>query len=939
MSNVSITPPTAQELANMPLLAHVQHYEPRPDVAINSLLKGLFPSCVVKGFKIEPNSGLSIKVKSAGGFALVHTSGDELIKITGQKDLVLSVPAGTRHVYLKANFSYGTITKQVNTGSHIESAEIQLTTSLSDSYGLYLGTVTVPSGAGAVTNGMIDTKDVKEISIEVINKRLDSIEANQISITQDLMSQALTQMKAIEQQAKQEKTAFTADFEHRKETSEQYLALSNQLQAITEAAETNHLDIESLKNALDITLSLSLKNKGGIHKNAGDIKLLQYHVSRQLKALGELLDQQIKATSDAYKQADTELKNQLTNTFQNADTQLQQKLEELITNEINALNESLTNADTQQSQTINSTISSLRTQLTTAYQNADTSLKNQLESAINIAILSLEEALTDNYIAADGALNQNLTTAYQNADNALKTLLRNEFKAADTAVTNAYTSAINGAIYALEESLTNAFINADGEQTTSLQSEINAAKNSALSTLRGEFASADTALKTTLDNARIQAINTLRAELVAADTALKNELNGNINTAIYALEDALRIDIDANKASADLGIKNNADAISALALNETKQSFTHCLDQLSAIAQIAQVEKQAFEKANQHKVESEQASETLNQLIEEVQSAIESLELASNNQQSTSDILLGFTHRINSAVNSNFNLVTKELLKLFNEDKQINDLISQLSESTAASVNELNQSINQTNEAVTQLSNSTGESINALENSVRDLNESVNALAGDVTVNEIGSLIEVKSKTAFGNLGAQPQLFEYVGPKKTKQDGSIDFNALMPDEALRYVNTEYITFLREVDYGSIKKVSQSTSNVVGLAATVQSSVYFSATKDIEVFVSLNASWKKTAEPYSNELMSVVVYRQINDQPEAEFHRVSLTTEVTPTWDGGTITEADYKLSGSMNLDDNVAANSQHKYRVALEANSTSNNNQQTLIIAVQPANT
>ena len=797
----------------MPLLAHVQHYEPRPDVAINSLLKGLFPSCVVKGFKIEPNSGLNIKVKSAGGFALVHTSGDELIKIAGQKDLVLSVPAGTRHVYLTANFSYGTITKQVNTGSHIESAEIQLTTSLSDSYGLYLGTVTVPSGAGALTNGMIDTKDVKEISIEVINKRLGSIEANQISITQDLMSQALTQMKAIEQQAKQEKTAFTADFEHRKETNEQYLALSNQLQAITEAAETDHLDIKSLKDALDITLSLSQKNKGSINKNAADIKLLQYHISKQLTALGELLSQKIKATSDA---------------FQNADKQLQQTLEKLITDEINALNESLTNADTQQSQTINSTISSLRTQLTTAYQNADTSLKNQLENAINTAILSLEEALTDSYIDADDALNQNLTTAYTNADNALKT---------------------------------------------------------------------------TLENARIQAINTLRAELVAADTALKSELNGNINTAIYALEDALRIDIDTNKESADLGIKNNATAISRLALSETKQSFTRCLDQLNAIAQIAQVEKQAFEQVNQNKAESEQARETLNQLIEEVQSAIKSLELASSNQQNTSDILLGFTHRINAAVNSNFNLIAK------------------LSKSTTNSINAL------------------GSSVQALNETVDPLKEAINALAGDVTVNEIGGLIEVKSKTAFGNLGIQPQLYEYVGPKKTKQDGSIDFNALMPDEALRYINTEYVTFLRELNYGSIKKVSQSTSKVVGLAATVQSSAYFSSTKDIEIFVSLDASWKKTAEPYSNELVSLVVYRQINSQPETEFHRVTLATEVTPTWDGGSITEANYRLNGSLSLDDNVAANSQYKYRVALLGNATSNDNYQTLTIAVEPANT
>ncbi len=164
MSNIAIFPPTDAQLADMPLLASIQYFEPRPASAINRIMTGLFPNALYEKFTLKPqSSGLGITVLAAGGLALVGTVNGESIKVEGQRDIDKTVSVGVNYIFLVANFQHNTITKQVDTSSAINPADIVVSDTLLPS-GLLIGTVTVPSGATKVTTSMFSYDAVKRFS-------------------------------------------------------------------------------------------------------------------------------------------------------------------------------------------------------------------------------------------------------------------------------------------------------------------------------------------------------------------------------------------------------------------------------------------------------------------------------------------------------------------------------------------------------------------------------------------------------------------------------------------------------------------------------------------------------------------------------------------------------------------------------------------------------
>ncbi len=178
MSNIAIHQPTQAQLNAMPLLASVQYYDPRPASSINRLLNGLFPDALYEEFSVLPSaSGLAVTVQATDGLALVKTSLGEMIKVHGQHDIDKAVTVGTQYVYLIANFAHNAITKQVDTSSAINPADIVVSKDPLD-IGLLLAKVTVPTGKTKVEPYMINFDNVKRFNFSLFARQADFLAHN-----------------------------------------------------------------------------------------------------------------------------------------------------------------------------------------------------------------------------------------------------------------------------------------------------------------------------------------------------------------------------------------------------------------------------------------------------------------------------------------------------------------------------------------------------------------------------------------------------------------------------------------------------------------------------------------------------------------------------------------------------------------------------------------
>lgn len=174
----SVAYPDPRKLA---LVADMQYHEPYTSAALNRKLRGILREGFYTGFIPRPGGGLNLLITSVDseqktGSASVNIGDDYQITVRQQKDVILKLSAGTKFaIILKAVYTLGSDTYQVNSKSSIKATEIYAKT-FTDSYELGDGellicTVNIPAGAKEITIDMIDStaKKVAAIGIELSN--------------------------------------------------------------------------------------------------------------------------------------------------------------------------------------------------------------------------------------------------------------------------------------------------------------------------------------------------------------------------------------------------------------------------------------------------------------------------------------------------------------------------------------------------------------------------------------------------------------------------------------------------------------------------------------------------------------------------------------------------------------------------------------------------
>ncbi|ECJ2317986.1 hypothetical protein FNH64_17575 [Salmonella enterica subsp. diarizonae] len=174
----SVAYPDPRKLA---LVADMQYHEPYTSAALNRKLRGILREGFYTGFIPRPGGGLNLLVTSVDseqktGSASINIGDDYQITVRQQKDVILKLSAGTKFaIILKAVYTLGSDTYQVNSKSSIKATEIYAKT-FTDSYELGDGellicTVSIPTGAKEITIDMIDStaKKVAAIGIELSN--------------------------------------------------------------------------------------------------------------------------------------------------------------------------------------------------------------------------------------------------------------------------------------------------------------------------------------------------------------------------------------------------------------------------------------------------------------------------------------------------------------------------------------------------------------------------------------------------------------------------------------------------------------------------------------------------------------------------------------------------------------------------------------------------
>ncbi|ECJ0799998.1 hypothetical protein FMP31_05205 [Salmonella enterica] len=174
----SVAYPDPRKLA---LVADMQYHEPYTSAALNRKLRGILREGFYTGFIPRPGGGLNLLVTSVDseqktGSASINIGDDYQITVRQQKDVILKLSAGAKFaIILKAVYTLGSDTYQVNSKSSIKATEIYAKT-FTDSYELGDGellicTVNIPAGAKEITIDMIDStaKKVAAIGIELSN--------------------------------------------------------------------------------------------------------------------------------------------------------------------------------------------------------------------------------------------------------------------------------------------------------------------------------------------------------------------------------------------------------------------------------------------------------------------------------------------------------------------------------------------------------------------------------------------------------------------------------------------------------------------------------------------------------------------------------------------------------------------------------------------------
>ncbi|MCH4695514.1 phage tail protein [Escherichia coli] len=162
----SVTYPSPESLA---LVADVQYHEPYLSAALNRKFRGIVDPGFYAGFLPKPGGGMNLLITSVDGDKTAGAASVDIgefyqVTIQQRKDISLALSAGKKYaIVLKGRYLLGEDTYQVNTASHIHTAEFVART-YTDSYQLGDGellvcTVNIPAGVSAITQEMIDTSE------------------------------------------------------------------------------------------------------------------------------------------------------------------------------------------------------------------------------------------------------------------------------------------------------------------------------------------------------------------------------------------------------------------------------------------------------------------------------------------------------------------------------------------------------------------------------------------------------------------------------------------------------------------------------------------------------------------------------------------------------------------------------------------------------------
>ncbi len=274
-------------------------------------------------------------------------------------------------------------------------------------------------------------------------------------------------------------------------------------------------------------LNLELEDGGGL--KTVDLGSLDTQLtSEEISALGFINMTEIDDVIQAFKEADTEIKNRIENEYLQAD--------ELVSLNIHTAYQ-LADED-------------LSSNLTNDYLDSDISLSINLTSAFQLADIQIRDELTQEYELANEAQEINFAAEYEAADNNLASIILNNYLVADIALSNNITTAFKAADEQLRNRISEEIMSVNNTQANELILAYQNADEVVLSNLSNDYREADTVLSANLISAfqdsdiqvsnaltqayelanEVQEIN-ITAEYEAADDALMTQITNDFNAA------------------------------------------------------------------------------------------------------------------------------------------------------------------------------------------------------------------------------------------------------------------------------------------------------------------------------------------------------------------------------------------------------------------------
>lgn len=185
-NEIVIVPVPPVDLDKLPLITDLQYLEPFGSESLNRKFYGIIPPGVYRGFRSSLPGGMTLRIgrNNEAGTAIVELNSEHCLTVQQRKPIDLAIPAGfLGFVVLEAFYQFGIATSQVDQGSSIEAARLQLVSKseLQPSH-VVLYSLSVPANASALTSDMVSASGRNDVSIStdsnIYNLLDDHLEAS-----------------------------------------------------------------------------------------------------------------------------------------------------------------------------------------------------------------------------------------------------------------------------------------------------------------------------------------------------------------------------------------------------------------------------------------------------------------------------------------------------------------------------------------------------------------------------------------------------------------------------------------------------------------------------------------------------------------------------------------------------------------------------------------